>query len=571
MNTSPVPAPAAWITTAGAYAPRRPAGPIDLDLAGTEGPGSSANATLPDPPARRALSRYPDATPLRNALAARHRVDPAQVLVTAGADEALERLFRAYLEPTREVILTDPTFEMLPRYAAACGATLVRVPWIASQFPLDALLGAITPRTSVIAVVTPNNPIGAVASPADLIAVHDAAPNAVLVVDLAYIEYADSDPTAALLALPRAVVVRTFSKAWGLAGARVGFAVGSASVIAAAVTAGNPYPVSTPSLELAHQALATGGDEMLERTRRVRERRIRVLASFENAGLPAVPTQANFACVAPADPRWLWDAMAGLGIGTRLIEAETPSHVRVTVPPDDVGCVRLADALRCITDPECIVFDMDGVLADVSRSYRAAIIGAAAEFGVTVVPADIRALKEAGNANDDWALTAAFVAAKREDVPFVDIKAAFERLYQGTASTAGLHLTETLLVDPGFLRRLAARRRLAIATGRPRADAERFLDRFNLRDCFTACVTCDDGPGKPDPFAAAEALRLAGAQRAWMIGDTPDDVRCARRAGLLPLGILAPGDPGSRMTAALLGAGAARVLSSLDDLESLLP
>lgn len=571
MTMSPLPAPAMRNVATRAYAPRRPAGPIDLDLAGTESPGSPANAALRENTARRAISRYPDATPLRNALAARHGVDPSQVLVTAGADEALERLFRAYLEPTREALLTDPTFEMLPRYADACGATLVRVPWTSSQFPLDALLGAITPRTSVIAVVTPNNPTGAVASPADLMAIHDAAPTAVLVVDLAYVEYADSDPTAALLALPRAVVVRTFSKAWGLAGARVGYAVGSAGVISAAVSAGNPYPVSTPSLELAHEALATGGDEMRERTRRVRDRRMRVLASFENAGLHAVATQANFACVAPADPRWLWDAMAGLGIGTRLIEAETLSHVRVTVPPDDAGCVRLADALRCITDPECIVFDMDGVLADVSRSYRTAIIGAAAEFGVTVVPENIRAMKAAGNANDDWALTAALVAAERDDIPFTDIKAAFERLYQGTASAPGLHLTEMLLVDPALLRRLAAKRPLAIATGRPRADAERFLDRFDLRDCFTACVTCDDGPGKPDRFAAAEALRLVGAQRAWMIGDTPDDVRCARGAGLLPLGILAPGDPGSRMTSALLAAGAARVLASLYDLETLLP
>lgn len=310
---------------------------------------------------------------------------------------------------------------------------------------------------------------------------------------------------------------------------------------------------------------------MLERARHVRGRRSRLLASLKAAGVPAIPTQANFACVSPANPRWLWDGLAGLGIGTRLIEATSPSHVRITVPDDEGGCRRVDAALQCITNPECIVFDMDGVLADVSRSYRTAIIGAAAEFGVTVVPADIRAMKEAGNANDDWALTAALVGAQRKGVPFTEIKAAFERLYLGTASTPGLHLTETLLVDPGLLRRLAARLSLAIATGRPRADAERFLTRFNLVDCFAACVTCDDGPGKPDPFAAAEALRLVGAQRAWMIGDTPDDIRCARRAGLLPLGILAPGDTGPRMTTALLSAGAARVLTSLDDLEVLLP
>ncbi|MBA2292746.1 MAG: aminotransferase class I/II-fold pyridoxal phosphate-dependent enzyme [Gemmatimonadales bacterium] len=571
MTTLPLPAPVTRNVAAAAYAPRRPAGPIDLDLAGTEGPGSPAIAMLPENAARRSISRYPDVAPLRNALAARHGVDPWQVLLTAGADEALERLFRAYLEPTREVILTDPTFEMLPRYAEASGATLVRVPWTSSQFPLDALLGAITPRTSVIAVVTPNNPTGAVATSADITAIHDAAPNAVVVVDLAYVEYADCDPTAALLALPRAVIVRTFSKAWGLAGARVGYAVGAAGVIAAAVTAGNPYPVSTPSLSLARNSLETGEEAMRDRTRQVRERRSGILASLAAARLPAIPTQANFACVSPADPRWLWDALAGFGIGTRLIEAPTPSHVRITVPEDDPGCDRFADALQCITDPECVVFDMDGVIADVSRSYRAAIIGAAAEFGVTVVPADIRAMKEAGNANDDWVVTATLIAGQRGGVAFDDVKSAFERLYHGTDAVAGLHVEEALLVDPGLLRRLAARRTLAIATGRPRGDAEAFLERFGIRDCFAACVTCDDGPGKPDPFAATEALRRVGARRAWMIGDTPDDIRCARRAGLLPLGVLAPGDRGSPMSAALLSAGAARVLSSLDDLEILLP
>lgn len=565
-----VPSVASRVAAAGVYAPRRPAATVSLALAGTEGAAASPSVERAFVAAEAACAGYPDAAPLRADLALRHGISADQVLVTAGADEALERAFRAYLEPGHNALLTTPTFEMLPRFASMCDATATSVAWPDGPFPRAAMIGAITPRTTLVAVVTPNNPTGSVATFDDLKALHDAAPHAVIVVDLAYVEYGDVDPTSELLRLPRAIVTRTFSKAWGLAGARVGYALGSAASIRALAAAGNPYPIAAPSLALVRDALAHGEAAMLERVSAVRTRRAQLLAAFAAADIPVAPTQANFVCAQPRDARWLWDALVGSDIGTRLIEDPTPTRVRMTVPPDEAGCTRVAAALMTYARPQALLLDMDGVLADVSQSYRAAIVGAAASFGVVVTPAQIAAAKQRGNANDDWQVTAALIAAERPDVTYDAARAAFEAIYQGTAASSGLWERELPIAARAALRRLSTRLPLAIVTGRPRHDAERFLDAHGLTDCFATLVAREDGPIKPDPFVVHEALRRLGVTRAWMVGDTPDDIRAARAADVLPLGVLAPGDD-ARMHDALMAAGAARVLTTLDELETLLP
>jgi HAD superfamily hydrolase (TIGR01509 family) len=117
---------------------------------------------------------------------------------------------------------------------------------------------------------------------------------------------------------------------------------------------------------------------------------------------------------------------------------------------------------------------------------------------------------------------------------------------------------------------LAARLPLGIVTGRPRAEALRFLDRFGLGDLFACMVSRDDAAPKPDPAPVLEALRRLGIERAWMLGDTPDDITAARAAGVLPIGIRPPAaadDTG----AALEAAGAARIITTLDELKELLP
>lgn len=561
--------PSPGLAATRAYAPARRGPACDLDLAGTEAGGL--------PPAGRELpagaldgaARYPNAAPLAARIATVLGIDASRVLVTAGADDALDRAARAMLAPGRSAVVTDPTFEMVPRYVTLSGAALREVPWPGGPFPTDAVIARADATTALVVIVSPNNPTGAVARFEDVRRVHDALPNALVVLDLAYVEFADADPTAAALALPRVVVVRTFSKAYGCPGLRVGYAAGSPEMIGWMRRAGGPFPVSSVSLAVAERVFEKAGAARDATVAATRAGRRRISATLGELGAAPLPGEANFVTVAGARAAWIGDALAAQGIATRFFANETP-RTRITVPVAAASLDRLDAALRAALLPEAVLFDLDGVIADVSGSYRETIRLTAARFGVTLAPDAIRARKAAGNANDDWVVTTELVAAGGGRATLTEVTETFERIYQGEPGTPGLRETERLTVPEAWLAALARRFPLAIVTGRPRADAERFLERFGIRALFSAVVTRDDGPLKPDPYPVAAARDALGVRHAWMIGDTPDDVASARAAGVLSIGVLAPGDAPANAEA-LERAGAARVLTTLKELDSCLP
>lgn len=569
----PQPQPAPRIAGVAPYrVPAHPA-PLTLDLRGNEG-------DLPDPSLWaectgdvERLRRYPDARSLEDALAARVGAAPGQVLVTAGGDDALDRLCRAVLAPGREAILPVPGFEMTERYARLAGGTIVEVPWPAEGFPTDAVLAAVTDETALIVVTTPNNPTGATATAEDLARLSAGAPQAVLLVDLAYTEFAEEDLTSFAMSLPNAVLVRTFSKAWGLAGVRVGYAIGPRAILEWMRAAGAPYAVAGPSIALATAALARGDARVRAFAAEVRAGRQALEAALAGAGAQVVRGQANFAFARVRDPLWVRDAMAGLGVGVRHFPGRPglEDAIRVGLPPRPEDAAVVARALEAALRPAALLFDMDGVMADVSGSYRAAIVGAAAAFGVALTAEAVAAAKRAGDANNDWVLTQRLLAARGVEVPLAEVTAAFEALYQGAPGRPGLRETERLLGGVAFYRALAARLPLAVVTGRPRRDALHFLHQHGIADCFSALVCMEDAPAKPSPAPVQAALRQLGVGHAWMLGDTVDDVRAARAAGVVPLGVLPPGELDPALPAALFAAGAARVLDSVVAVEPILP
>lgn len=555
------------------HVPRHPA-PLDLHLDGIGGlplpPDLFDRLGGADPEAW--VRQYPSADGVRDRLAARLGVDASRVIVTAGGDDALDRLCRGYLAPGRSIVVPEPTFEMIPRYARWAGATLRSIAWPGGDWPLDAVLAACDETTAIIAVVSPNNPTGQTITEAQLRALSAARPQTLLMVDLAYIEFADVDLSATVASLPNAVGFRTLSKAWGLAGLRVGYAFGPPAVIATLRAAGNPYTVSGPSLFLAADRLEHAQEASGAFCARVRAQRDALTASLVTLGLDAQRSQANYVFARTPHALWLRDACAGLGIGIRAWpgHASLGDAVRINVPGDDVVLRRVERTLRTALRPQAILFDMDGVLADVSRSYRAAIVETAAAFGVTVTPEQIRSAKAAGDANNDWVLTQRLIAAQGVDVDLMSVTAAFEDRYQGSTDRPGLKSTERLLLSSETLATLASRYKLAVVTGRPRRDAFDFLERNSLTQHFAAIVCMEDGPCKPDPFPVAEAMRRLGTSHAWMIGDTVDDVRAARRAEALPIGVVPPGESVDTTGPTLLHAGAAVVLPATTDLLALL-
>ncbi|HVL68070.1 MAG TPA: aminotransferase class I/II-fold pyridoxal phosphate-dependent enzyme [Vicinamibacterales bacterium] len=556
----------------------RPRAPhaVDLALDGNEGSRPSIDPMLRALGAAgpELLRRYPDAEGLEAALASRYRVERSRVLVTAGADEAIDRCCRAFLEPGRSILIPEPGFEMLERYAALAGGGVVRVKWPAGPFPTTSVLERLDDRVAIVAVVSPNNPTGEIATRNDVQRLAAAAPGALILLDHAYVEYADEDLTAAALALPNVVVTRTFSKAWGLAGCRVGFALGPADVIGALRAAGGPYPVAAPSVLLAASQLEHGEGAVDAHVARVRSERTELTALLRLRGVAARDSQANFVYAdfgrrAP----FVHAALAAQGILVRSF-AHRPgasSGLRVTLPGEAASFARLTSALDVALAPEALLLDLDGVLADVEASYRACVLATARTFGVTLTRDDVLRVTMEGNANNDWLLTQRLLAMHGVERSLDETTACYQSHYIGTGGTPGLRESERLIVERSALERLARRLPIAIVTGRPRDEAEWFLDRAGIRDLVQSVVAMDDAPAKPDPAPVRLAMQRLCVARAWMVGDTPDDVRAARGAGALAIGIPAPVEPRERVAGPLIKAGAAVVLDALDDLLEVLP
>ncbi len=543
--------------------------PIDLDLSKNEGTTRAGDliAAVTDP--QTAVSRYPELGALREALADLHGVPVGSVLVTAGGDDALFRCFLGRVTRGGRVVTTTPTFEMIARYAGQQGAELVEIPWWQGDLPTEEITASITEHTDAVFLVSPNNPTGAAISESDLRKV--AAETRLLVLDAAYTEFAAGDLTPAALELGNVVVVRTLSKAYGLAGLRVGYLLGPPELIDDISAHGNPYPVAALSAQLALERLRWPASELTAFIEEVKRERAELTDVLTELGADPLPSEANFVLARYRDADLLISAAASLGIALRWFPGRSDliGTVRITLPGNRPNFERLIAVLRAALAPEALVLDMDGVLADVSQSQSVAIIETARSFGVEVGPAEIQQAKAEGNANDDWELARSLVSGRGVDIPLRQVMERFETIYQGIDDRSGLKVLESLLVDRSTLARWADARPLAVVTGRPRTDAVEFLERFEIADLFTAVVTREDAPLKPDPAPVELALRLLGVTSAWMLGDTTDDIAAARSARVVPIGVVAPGDDPRRARESLRNA--ARILDNATDLEGLLP
>ena len=559
------PLPSSWIPRDLYKGPAQPE-PGVLKLDGNE--GSPPPRKLLEGLAVADLSKlrdYPDARPLESEIAARLGVDPARVLVTAGADDALDRVFRAYLARGRRLILPVPAFEMMYRFAAVVGGEILPVSWT-DAFPTDDVITALDDSVSLVAIISPNNPTGRTATASDLERVAEAASKvdsgaafgAMVVLDHAYVEYSEQDLTAVAERFDNVVTVRTFSKAWGLAGCRVGYAVASPEVATVLRNVGNPFPVAGLSLAAVRAQTTMGEAALTEHVKRIRAGRAQLTERLARGGIEASPSQGNFVLADfGARSDFVFRGLAALGVRVRRFphRPEIAEALRITVPDQADDLNKLLEALETCVAPQGLLFDLDGVIADVEASYRRCILETAGGFGVEITREELATEVLAGDANNDWVLTQRIMAGRGVEVSLDDVTKAYQEAYLGTSTSPGLRESEQMLVPVDVLSRLAERLPLGIVTGRPREEAEWFLDKEDLTDLFPTMVCMEDGPLKPDPAPVQLARSRLAVERAWMVGDTPDDIRAATAAGVLPIGVVAPGPNPTASTAALRESG----------------
>ncbi|HET6554776.1 MAG TPA: histidinol-phosphate transaminase [Dyella sp.] len=271
-------------------------------------------------------NRYPDPQPpaLIEALATLYGVRSTQVLVGRGSDEAIDLLVRAFCRAGEDAIaIQPPTFGMYAVSARIQNAAVLEIP-LAEDFSLDveAVLAALTPAVKLVFVCTPNNPTGQRVAQAQIERLVEAlAGRALLVVDEAYIEFADTPSVVPLIdRYDNLAVLRTLSKAWALAGARIGTLLANEEVIALLRRIIAPYPLPRPCVKLALQALTPEGQiEARKHVAIVREQRERMAKSL--AALPVVrevlPSHANFLAVRLDDPATAYRRLLDAGIVVR--------------------------------------------------------------------------------------------------------------------------------------------------------------------------------------------------------------------------------------------------------------
>ena len=343
-----------WIDAIDAYVPGRAVAEgaaRTIKLSSNESPlGPSPQAVAALAAEAGKLNRYPDAgsTALRDAIAAHHGLEPERIVCGTGSDELLYLLAPAYASAGDEVLYVHHGFMVYPIAARKAGAAPVEAPDVDFTTDVDALLACVTPRTRIVYLANPNNPTGTMIGRSELHRLHAALPgDTLLVLDAAYAEYIDDpdyeDGIEMARHLPNVITTRTFSKIYGLAAERIGWAYGPQSVIDVLNKTRAPFNVTTAGQAAAIAAL---GDQAWIDAAKAHNAQWRAwltaeIESMGNHGVRPVPSAANFVLIIfpEAGPRTAEEAnrfLTSRGYLTRwLPKQDLANGLRITIGTEE--------------------------------------------------------------------------------------------------------------------------------------------------------------------------------------------------------------------------------------------
>jgi histidinol-phosphate aminotransferase len=320
-----------------------------IKLASNENPlGPSRLALAAMRKALAQVNLYPDGNAfyLKQKLAAKLGVTPAHLILGNGSNEILEFIGHALIAPGAAVVVSQYCFAVYPIVTALFGGQLIVVPAKAYGHDLDALLAAITPNTRVVFVANPNNPTGTCARREDLARFVSAVPeNILLALDEAYLDFLDEplDLLPEITSARRAnlLLMRTFSKIYGLAGLRLGYGIGHPDLIAEFEKVRQPFNINA----IAQAGALTALDDTAhtDRTRRLNSRGLRLYArAFRKLGLEFIPSSANFILVRVGDGQRVFNDMQKQGVIVRPMAGyQLPEWVRISIgtPKENARCL----------------------------------------------------------------------------------------------------------------------------------------------------------------------------------------------------------------------------------------
>ena len=327
-----------------------------------------------------ALTKYPEREPTERLVAAHFGLLPEQVLLSNGVDEAIHTICVTFLEADDEALVWTPSFFMYDVSVGlmAPGGLRTVQSDATLEFPFERFLAAITKKTKLILIATPNNPTGAVVARKQLLAIAEAAPHAVLMVDEAYFHFFGETMIEDVGKVPNLLVTRTFSKAYGMANLRVGMIAGDVSLMRLLRKASSPYNVNGVALACLPAALA---DEtyLTWYAEQVKTGRERMMAGLRKLGVPYFPSEANFVLmdIGPKHQELVAAArQRGVLLRDRSTDPGCDGYVRITIGIADhvtKGIAVLGEALREIgwqPKPKVATGQMAAGTAEGERDYE---------------------------------------------------------------------------------------------------------------------------------------------------------------------------------------------------------
>ncbi len=513
------------------------------------------------------LWQYPDRQPLEQKLAELNQVSASQVLCTNGGDEAIMILMRLIKE-TSQVILPLPAFS---QYNWGVKSWQLDAQLITANsdlsIDLEATINAIRNTPGCYTIITrPNNPTGeSIPLKSLLNLIETASQNKSFVfLDEAYIEFSEEKAIASSLLnqFDNLVILRTLSKAYGLAGIRLGYLLGNESLIKQFKERCAPFNIPQPSLAIAMQALTDDNrDEVVDYCQQIVANRNQLINWLATINISVLPSQANFIMLQlpKQQAQAVHSFLARNNVLVRdFSTGELANCLRITIPANNDRLIRL---LQQALAPDLICLDMDGVLIDTSGSYDETIKATVRQLsGKTVTQSDIHQLKDTGGFNNDWVVSQQLLENCGVTVSFDKVVAQFQQLYLGE-NNDGFVANETPIISPSLISSIkkSTETQFAIVTGRPRNEAVAGRDFLTLN--ALAVISLDDvEQAKPSP-EGINKLQSSHSELSWMCGDNPDDMQAAVASNSLAIGI------GDRNSQALYEAGADIVLADINQLE----
>ncbi len=519
------------------------------------------------------ISFYPFYGELTQKIANYYNFNINNIKVTNGADEAIQSIIQTYIEPEDVLLTLDISFEMPNIYTQIQGGNIVKIPFEKKwNFPITNFLKELknNNKIKVIYLASPNNPTGNIINENDLAEILKLSKNKAVIIDETYANYAGITYKDYVKKYDNVFIVRSFSKDFALAGLRLGCIISHEQNIDILKKVISPFSVNSYAMKAGIAAL---DDSDYFKTIKIEINKTKedLKILFESLGFLVYESQANFILIdCKNKAEFIFNKLKNENISVKIFKKGHPleGHLRITIPTKQ-GFEKIKSVLKI---KPALVFDMDGVLIDARNSYRKAIEKTVEKYsGEKPDSNEIQSVKNLGGMNNDWDLTKYLLEKRGINIKYEEIVNTFQEIYWNDGN--GLINNENILFDRDLFVKLSKDYNLSIFTGRLKKEAFFALKKFDVENIFLTIITTDDIPEnktKPDPYGLIKTKELIIASDYYYFGDTPDDIKSAKSAGYIAVGVLPPQDKSQALEKILKNTGADFVINSINELGKIL-